>query len=271
MGREEARGETPVPCCAAKPERGLRTLRRMSAVLITGVSRRAGIAAAVAQRLRSDGFRVVTAGWSSYDTENHLGVDEQTDTDLQCDLATLRRLCSSLTPRRTRWGPLSALVIAHTYDPGGGLFEMTAQLIDQHMAINVRGSLVLMRAFAERISDPGRSGRVVIFTSGPPQNGAIAYAASKGALEWITYSAATELGPRGITVNAVNPGPNQTGWMTAKIEQEAARRTPLGRAGRPEDAAALVSFLLSDDAAFINGQVMTSDGGNRIAGGSWPR
>ncbi len=93
---------------------------------------------------------------------------------------------------------------------------MTPELIDRHMAINVRGSLLLLRAFAEHLSDASRSGRIVIFTSGPPQNGAIAYAASKGALEWITFSAATELGPRGITVNAVNPGPNQTGWMTTR-------------------------------------------------------
>lgn len=257
--------------CCQDLSAGSRTLRPVFAVLITGVSRRAGIAASVAQRLRSDGFRVVTAGWSPYDTENHLGVNEQTDTDLQCDLAEPAAPMQLIDSAENKVGPLSALVIGHTYDPGGGLFEMTPELIDQHMAINVRGSLLLMRAFAERISDPGRSGRIVIFTSGPPQNGAIAYAASKGALEWITYSAATELGPRGITVNAVNPGPNQTGWMTEEIEQEAARRTPLGRAGRPEDAAALVSFLLSEDAAFINGQVITSDGGHRIAVGSWPR
>lgn len=243
----------------------------MATALITGVSRRRGIAAAVADRLRSDGLSVVTAGWTPYDAENHPGIDEQTKTDFQCDLSDPSEPMRLLDAAEKKAGLLSALVIAHTYDAGGGVFEMTPELIDRHMAVNVRGSLLLIRAFAERVSNPGRSGRVVIFTSGPPQTGAIAYAASKGALEWITYSAATELGPRGVTVNAVNPGPNQTGWMTLELEQESARRTPLGRAGRPEDAAALVSFLLSEDAGFINGQVITSDGGHRIAGGSWPR
>ena len=241
----------------------------MPTALITGVSRRRGIAAAVAQRLRSDGFEVVTAGWTPYDAETHAGIDEQTETDLQFDLGEPTAPAQLLEAAELRAGPISALVLAHTYDAEAGLFDLTPERIDRHLAVNVRGSLLLLRAFAEQLGN--RPGRVVIFTSGPPQLGSIAYAASKGALEWITYSAATELGPRGITVNAVNPGPNQTGWMTPEIEDEAARRTPLGRAGRPEDTAALVSYLLSDDASFINGQVITSDGGHRVAGGSWPR
>ena len=243
----------------------------MTVALITGVSRTRGIAAAVAERLRSDGLDVVTAGWTPYDGEHHSGIDQQTETDFQHDLGDAAGPARLIEAADSKAGPLSVLVIAHTYDPGGGIFDMTSELIDRHLAVNVRGTLLLIRAFAERLGDASRSGRVVIFTSGPPQSGAIAYAASKGALEWITYSAATELGPRGITVNAINPGPNQTGWMTPEIEREAARRNPLGRAGRPQDAAALVSFLLSEDAAFINGQVITSDGGQRVAGGSWPR
>lgn len=214
---------------------------------------------------------VVTAGWSPYDSEHHAGVDEQTQTDLQSDLSDPGEPARLIEAAVSRAGPLATLVVAHTYDSGGGLAEMTPASIDRHLAINVRGSLLLMRAFVEHVADSATFGRIVIFTSGPPQTGAIAYAASKGALEWITYSAAAELGPRGITVNAINPGPNQTGWMTPEIENEAARRTPLGRAGRPEDAAALVSFLLSADATFINGQIITCDGGHRIAGGSWPR
>lgn len=243
----------------------------MQAALVTGVSRTRGIAAAVAARLRSDGITVVTSGWTPYDHEHHADIAEQVPVDLQFDLGEPAAAGELMEAAEGRAGPISALVVAHTYDSGGGLFEVTSESIDRHMAVNVRGSLLLMRAFAERIRNDGRAGRIVIFASGPPQTGAIAYAASKGALEWITYSAATELGPYGITVNAVNPGPNQSGWMSPEIEQEAARRNPLRRYGRPEDAAALVSMLLSDDAGFINGQLITSDGGHGIAGGSWPR
>lgn len=241
----------------------------MPTALITGVSRRRGIAAAVAERLRADGFEVVTAGWTPYDEAILPDIAEQTETDLQFDLGEPAAPAQLLEAARERAGLIEALVVVHTVDEGGGVFDQTPELIDRHLAVNVRGTLLLLRAFAEQLE--GQPGRIVIFTSGPPQTGSIAYAASKGALEWITYSAGTELGPRGITVNAINPGPNQTGWMTPEIEQQAARRTPLGRAGRPEDAAALVSFLLSEDATFINGQVLTSDGGHRVAGGSWPR
>ncbi len=243
----------------------------MAAALVTGVSRRRGIAAAVAARLRTDGLTVVTAGWTPYDREQHKAIAEQTQTDLQADLGVSDAPAELIRAAERVAGPLSSLVIAHTRDTGGGVLEMTAETIDQHLAINVRGSLLLMREFARRVLEDGRTGRIVIFTSGPPQAGAVAYAASKGALEWVVYSAATELGPLGITVNGVNPGPNQTGWMSSELERALAERTPLGRTGRPEDAAALVSMLLSADAGFINGQVITSDGGFSIAGSSRPR
>lgn len=243
----------------------------MAVALVTGVSRRRGIGAAVAERLRADGFSVVTAGWTPYDTEHHRGIDEQIESDLQYDLADPAAPQQLLDAAEARAGLVTALVLAHSFDGGNGLFEVTSESIDQHMAVNVRAFLLLMRAFAIRLRATGDAGRIVLFSSGPPQAGSIAYGATKGAIEWMTYSAATELGPFGITVNAINPGPNQTGWMSPEIEREAAARNPLGRYGRPEDAAALVSMLLSDDAGFINGQLITSDGGHGIAGGSWPR
>lgn len=243
----------------------------MPAALVTGVSRTRGIAASVATRLRADGFAVVTAGWTPYDTEHHQGIDDQVGSDLQFDLADPRAPAQLIEAAEQRAGLITSLVLAHAHDAGFGLFDVSPDSIDRHMAVNVRSFLLLMQAFALRVRDTDAGGRVVLFSSGPPQKGSIAYGASKGAIEWMTYSAATELGPLGINVNAINPGPNQSGWMSAEVERAAAQRTPLGRAGQPQDAAALVSFLLSPDAAFINGQLITSDGGHGIAAGSWPR
>jgi 3-oxoacyl-[acyl-carrier protein] reductase len=156
-------------------------------------------------------------------------------------------------------GPLAALVNAHAQSELGGLIETTAEQIDRHLAVNARGTALLMAEFVRRFQ--GGHGRIVNFTSGLPLAGEIAYAASKGAIEWITVSAAVELAPRGITVNAIDPGPTDTGWMTAELAERLAAETPFGRVGRPEDAAELVSFLVSPDAGWITGQVLHSDGG----------
>jgi 3-oxoacyl-[acyl-carrier protein] reductase len=118
-----------------------------------------------------------------------------------------------------------------------------------------------MAEFARRFHGEHGTGRIVNVSSGLPLNGEIAYAASKGALEWITVSAAVELGERGITVNAIDPGPTDTGWMTPELLDAAERATPLGRAGRPEDAAELVAFLCSERGGWITGQILRSDGG----------
>jgi 3-oxoacyl-[acyl-carrier protein] reductase len=91
--------------------------------------------------------------------------------------------------------------------------------------------------------------------------GELAYAMTKGAIEAFTRTLAAEIGHRGITVNAVNPGPTDTGWMTAELERELLPKFPAGRLGQPEDAARLVAFLASDEAAWITGQTIHSEGG----------
>lgn len=85
--------------------------------------------------------------------------------------------------------------------------------------------------------------------------------ASKGALDRITLAAAHELAHLGVTANAINPGPVDTGWMTDETRQEVLRQTPLGRLGTPQDTASLVDFLCSADGGWINGQLLHSNGG----------
>jgi 3-oxoacyl-[acyl-carrier protein] reductase len=91
----------------------------------------------------------------------------------------------------------------------------------------------------------------------------IAYAASKGALHQVTASLAEAVAARGITVNTVNPGPTDTGWAGPAEETIVRTRRPFGRWGTPEDAARLIGWLACDDAAWITGQVINSEGGFR--------
>jgi 3-oxoacyl-[acyl-carrier protein] reductase len=110
----------------------------------------------------------------------------------------------------------------------------------------------------------GRPGRIVNLVSGQflgPMPGELAYTASKGALEAFTRQLSAEVAHLGITVNAVGPGPNDTGWMDDDIRAELLPRFPTGRLGRPEDAAALVAWLCSEQAGWVTGQVIHSEGG----------
>jgi 3-oxoacyl-[acyl-carrier protein] reductase len=107
---------------------------------------------------------------------------------------------------------------------------------------------------------------VVLFTSGQhlgPMTGELAYATSKGALVAITASLADALADRGITINAVNPGPTDTDYVDQATRERVATRFPAGRWGAPDDAARLVAWLCTDDAAWVTGQVINSEGGFR--------
>ncbi len=94
-----------------------------------------------------------------------------------------------------------------------------------------------------------------------PIPGELAYAATRGAIEAFTRTLAAEVGHRGITANAINPGPTDTGWMTDELRRELSSKFPSGRVGEPDDAAWLVAFLVTDTAAWITGQVIHSEGG----------
>ncbi len=245
------------------------------AALVTGVSRLKGIAAAIVRKLAGSGWSIAMSGWPPYDESfpwgADLGVAEQLLSDVEAcgtrgvylpaDLSVASAASELFDQAQQALGAVSALVVVHTYDPGGGLFTMTADEFDRHMAINPRATLLLAAEFARRYSGAPGLGRIVTFTSGLPLKGSIAYAASKGAIEWITVSAAAELAPKGITVNAIDPGPNDTGWMDDQMLEWAAEQSPLGRVGKPEDAAELVAFLCSSQSGWITGQVLKSDGG----------
>jgi 3-oxoacyl-[acyl-carrier protein] reductase len=142
-------------------------------------------------------------------------------------------------------GPASILVNNAVHDDITAPFDqLDAPTLDAYYAVNLRGTMLLSVEFASRFTG-STGGRIISLTSGQGRGampGKLAYAATKGALDAFTVTLAVEVAPRGITVNAVDPGPTDTGWMTDEIKQELLTRVPMGRIGQPEHAARLIAF-----------------------------
>lgn len=123
-----------------------------------------------------------------------------------------------------------------------------------------------VQAFAASHDDGRADGRIVLFTSGQhlgSMPGELPYVVSKGAVHQVTRTLADELADRGITVNAINPGPVDTGWPSAELRERLRPAFPAGRWGRPEDIAAIVGWIVSGDSAWVTGQVIDAEGGFR--------
>jgi 3-oxoacyl-[acyl-carrier protein] reductase len=234
--------------------------------LVTGVSRRAGIGHAISRRLAALGADVFRHHYAPHDREQPWGADPAGPSGLELDLAAPDAPERLMTAAVAAHGHVDILVCNHARSGSdGGLGELDAAMLDAHWAVNTRSSILLTQAFAAQ-HDGRPGGRVVLFTSGQdlgPMPRELAYAASKGALASITRSLADQLADRGITVNAVNPGPVDTGYAPPAVHEAVRRRFPLGRWGAPDDPAKLVAFLVTDDAAWITGQTINSEGGFR--------
>jgi 3-oxoacyl-[acyl-carrier protein] reductase len=162
------------------------------------------------------------------------------------------------------FGHVDIVVANHARSSEQSLAELTAAEIDLSMAVNVRATLLLAQRFAAQHDDDRPGGRIVWFTSGQhhgPMPSELPYIASKAALHELTVSVAAELASRRITVNCVDPGPTNTGYATPELEARIAERHPQQRWSQPDDAARLIAWLCSDEARWITGQTIVSDGG----------
>jgi len=257
MGRRFAGRVAVVTGASSDPGIGTATVRRLAlegcAVVMN--ARRAGRLEAASAALRAEGLEVTAVAGSAEDE----GVAHRL-----VDVA------------RRRYGAVDHVVNA----VGGASFQGSALQMDRQayldcVAMNTWPALALIQAAMDG-GLAARDGSIVNISSGSPKKttpSMAAYAASKAALNALTRTLANDLAGHGVRVNAVSPGLTRTEGTRAIWEHDggdaAGRHLPLGRLTEPEDVAAAVAFLLSEDARSITGVLLDVDAGNHVAGGAW--
>lgn len=236
--------------------------------VVTGASR--GIGRAVALRLAREGaFVIINYNGSEEKAKQVLSeIEEQGGTGAvyQCDVSDFEQCEAFIKAVIKEHGSLDILVNNAGVTRDGLLMAMSEEDFDRVLDTNLKGAFHTIR-FAARQMLKQRSGRIINMASvvGVSGNaGQANYAASKAGVIGLTKSAAKELASRGITVNAVAPGfieTDMTAGLSDEVKAGAMTQIPLGHFGLPEQVAAAVAFLASEDAAYITGQVLHVDGG----------
>jgi 3-oxoacyl-[acyl-carrier protein] reductase len=216
--------------------------------LVTGGTR--GIGAAIAERLKADGFTVATLG------RNGNGAD------VRADVADPASVQAAFDEVRERFGPVLVLVNNAGITADGLAIRMPDADWTSVVDTNLNGAFNCTKRGLEDMLK-ARWGRIVNVSSVVAERanpGQANYVASKAGLLGFTRVVAREMGKRNITANAITPGVIETD-MTAELNGDLAGAVPAGRIGKPEEVASAVSFLVSDEAAYINGATLAVDGG----------
>ena len=234
--------------------------------LVTGSSR--GIGRAIAERLARDGAAIAInyAGNGREADEVVRGIEAAGGraVAIQADLsrvAEIRRLFGEVD---RQLGHLDILVNNAGVAAMTPLAEVDEETFDRVFALNAKAVLFCCQEAAKRLGQGGRIVNVSSSSTEFPMIGMSVYAASKAVPKAFTEVLAKELGPKGITVNTVVPGPTVPGMFAhapEAMQEGAARSSPFGRIGRPDDIAGVVSFLASGDAGWVTGQHILANGG----------
>lgn len=242
------------------------------AVLVTGAA--SGIGAACVADLLAHGYRVAGLDVNGIPAGVGGGAGPERYFSLEADVADAGACAEAVDAVRRAFGRLDALIHMAAVHSTGTWREVGPEEFNRVLAVNVTGSFNIAKACAEAMMAAG--GAIVLASSGSMNVGGVgghgrggpAYVSSKAAIIGLVRSLARSWGADGIRVNAVSPGATRTA-MTADYDGDALRkvaeRTQLGRIGEPHEIAAVARFLISDDAAYVTGQVLHANGGGHFA------
>lgn len=241
--------------------------------LVTGAAR--GIGRAIAERLAQEGAKLAlfdrdAAG--ADETAARLTAEGAEAEAFGVDIAKRAEVRAAVSRVNARFGGIDILVNNAGIGKPAPFLDITDEDWNAMMAVNIGGLFTVSQEVARGMVERG-FGRIVNMASlaaHTANDNQAAYAATKGAVVAMTRVMAFELGRRGVTVNAVSPGPIDTELAATMLTPAARRareeRIPQGRLGQPADVAGAVAFLASPDAAYVNGTVLVVDGGLLIAG-----
>jgi 3-oxoacyl-[acyl-carrier protein] reductase len=240
--------------------------------LVTGVGRRAGMGAAICREIAKNGGDVFFTYWQQYDKETH---SENSENDpaamaqelsrfgvqvgsVEIDLSVPDSAEKLFQAVEKELGTPAILINNACHDVEVPFVELSPQILDKHYAVNVRAVAMLCKEFVKR----GNTGHIISMTSGQSLGSMgghkIPYAITKAALEMLAPQLAPELARRGITINAFDPGPTDTGWMTKEFKEQVRKESKRGKVNTPEDIALLIVSILVEK-KYPSGEVIHAE------------
>jgi 3-oxoacyl-[acyl-carrier protein] reductase len=228
--------------------------------LVTGVGRRAGIGAAICQEIAKNGGDVFFTYWQQYDKETHSENNENDPATIavelshfgvqvgsvEIDLSVLDSAEKLFQAVEKEFGTPAILINNACHDFEVPFVELSPEILDKHYAVNVRAVAMLCKEFVKR----GNPGHIISLTSGQSLGSMggqkLPYAITKAALEMFAPQLAPELAKRGIAINALDPGPTDTGWMTQELKERVRKESKRGKVNTPEDIARLIVSILTE-------------------------